>query len=197
MTRRRPTAIAAVASALLAATTAACSGAGAGAHEAPPTTSRSSTTAAPSTPPPPTPEEVAAEAALATYEAAFELDERINQAPGSRDWEPQIREYSTGEAATGAVQGLADLRELGIRQQGASLIEPEVTEVDLAASPPTVSIRACFDHTASELVYAQSGLPIPQDPDQLPRWWIQVTVIQVPMGQWLVGLVEPQTEQAC
>ncbi len=178
--------------ALLAAASAACSGA-----EPPPPAPPPTTTSAAPTSPPPTPEEVAAEAALATFQAAFELDDRIAQAPGSRDWEPQIREYSTGEAATAGVQNVADYRELGIRQQGVSSVESEVTGVDLAASPPTVSIRACFDHTSLELVYAQTGAPIPQDPNELPRWVILGTVIQAPTGQWLVSLIEPQTEQAC
>ncbi len=194
MTRRRLSPIAAIAALLLAATTTACSGAGAETPD-PPRPSTSST--APSTSPPPTPEEVAAEAALAVYEAAFELDDRIAQAPGSSEWGPQIREYSTGEAATKAVEAVDLYRELGIRQEGPASIDPEVTAVDLAASPPTVAIRACYDDTTSDLVYAQTGVPIPQDPNELPRWWIQVTVIQVPTGQWLVSSIEPQTEQAC
>lgn len=190
MSRWRP-AIAAIGAAMIAA------GAACSSPEAAPEPRPHPTTAPPSTPPPPTPEEVAAEAALAVYEAAFELDDRIAQAPGSGDWGPQIREYSTGEAATKAVEAVDLYRELGIRQEGPASIEPEVTAVDLAASPPTVAIRACYDDTTSDLVYAQTGVPIPQDPNELPRWWIQVTVIQVPTGQWLVSSIEPQTEQAC
>ncbi len=160
----------------------------------PPTSSSASTT------PAPTPEEAAAKAALAAFAGFFRVGEAYGQAPGSRDWEPEINQYSTGSAAAGRRQAIADYVELGIRQVGESTVEPQVTGVDLAApAGPTVSIKACYDRSTSELVFAQTGVPIkpPGAPDELDRFWWLVTVVQMPGQPWLVSVVDPQIDSAC
>lgn len=156
-------------------------------------------TSAPTTPAP-TPEEAAAEAALTVFDEFVRVGEASSQAPASRNWESEIRDYSTDPAAAKWVQDVSDLVEYGIKQIGTSTVEPQVTGVDLAApAGPTVSIKACYDRTQSELVFAQTGIPItPTDaPAELDRYWWAVTVIQMPDQPWLVSVVDPQIDSPC
>ncbi|MGI8681356.1 MAG: hypothetical protein ACR2JO_04345 [Mycobacteriales bacterium] len=137
---------------------------------------------------------------MAAFEAWFDVGERMGQAPASRNWEPEIRKYSTDPAAAGVVQDMQDYVQYGIKQVGLSTVEPEVTAVELTAEPgPSVSVRACFDSTNSELVYAQTGLPItPTDaPAELERFWWQVTVVREAGQPWLVSVLDPQIDRAC
>ncbi len=160
----------------------------------PPTSSSAPTT------PAPTPEEAAGEAALSAFDEFVRVGEASSQAPGARDWEPAIREYSTDPAAAASLQAVVDYIELGIKQVGISTVEPQVTAVDLAApAGPTVSIKACYDHTGSELVFAQTGVSIvpPGAPAELDRFWWLVTVVQMPGQPWLVSVVDPQIDSAC
>lgn len=182
---------------LAAATTAGCSDSAA----APPRPAEpvpTSTSSAPTTPAE-TPEEIASEAALVAFEAAFDVGEQVGYAPAG-DWESEIRKYLTDPAAAGAVQDMNDYVTYGIKQVGASTIEPQVTAVDLAAEPgPTVSIDACYDTTASDLVYAQTGVSIrpPDAEPELDRFWWKVTVVQMPGQPWLVSVIDPQIDSAC
>lgn len=169
--------------------------------EGPRTTTPAPTTQ-PSTSPPPTPDEEAAAAALSVVESYWQVSQSADQAPAARDWEPELRQYAD-EAATAVKLGSIQFAlEGGIRQEGEYVIDPEVTGVDLAADPqPTVTVMACFDSTGAQNVYADTGEPTGLDPTPaIPRWELQVTVLQYPEQEgspWLVHDFEPLTETPC
>lgn len=168
---------------------------------APPTEELRTTTQTPqpSTSPPPTPEEEASAAALDAYAGYWDVYQSYSQAPGVRNWEPEIRRYVDAEAAAvdlSIIQGsLAD----GIKQVGESTVEPEVTDVDLAAEPgPTVSITGCYTPGDAYTVFAETGAVAAAAEEG--SWELLVTVIQYPEQQgspWLVHSSEPQRETPC
>lgn len=203
-TRLGPTGSTALAFAILLAT------AGCSDEETPPEATTPSATAVPTTAepttttePPATPEEVATKAALVAFENSVQVGQSFRQAPGARNWEPEIRQFEDEEAAAVSVSVVGNLLEYGIRQVGTATVEPEVTGVDLAAAAgPTVNITACYDGSATGAVFADTGEPtLPEDgPPRLERYRWLVTVIQYeqqPGSPWLVSVVEPQTTTPC
>lgn len=162
-------------------------------------------TTQPSTSPPPTPEEEAAASALGVVEAYWQASENAQQAPAARNWEPELRQYADAAATAVGLSTIQFALEGGLRQEGSYTIEPEVTSVDLAATPqPTVMVTACFDSTGARNVDAETGEPAPEPPPdqrpEFPRWELRVTVLQYidqEGSPWLVHDFEPLTEQPC
>lgn len=192
--------------ALLAAATAGCSGDATGGSPDPPASSASSSSSPPSTSPAPTPEEEAAASALDALVAYWDVQERSSQAPAERDWEPELRRYSDEALASANLSAIQRFLDSGIVQVGTKgLGEPEVTSVDLAATPqPMVTIMACLDPTTSETIYVETGEPTPDPPPELtpkyPQWPLQVTVLQYLDREgtpWLVHTFDGLTEQQC
>src|SRR5436305_1619109 len=57
----------------------------------------------------PSPEELAAQDAMTVFQEMLRVTDAASQAPGSRDWEPEIRRHAGDPAALLAVQSVRDL----------------------------------------------------------------------------------------
>ncbi len=158
------------------------------------------TTDAPTTTPSPSPEEMAEQAALEALANLVRVRDAAGQDPVGRDWEPEIRLFAADPYAAAAVDDIRTYATGGIRQVGDSVVEPEVTGVDLEAQMgPTVEIVACNDSTGLDIVRVDNGESI-LPPNRLPRFVWNLTVIQytsTPGEPWLVTVLEPHPDQPC
>lgn len=148
----------------------------------------------------PTPEELAAEAALEAVAAMVEVQDAARRDPAGKDWEPEIRQVAADPYAAIAVDSIRTYATGGIRQVGDSVVEGEVTGVDLAAEAgPTVTVVACYDNTGSDVVRADNGESI-LPPGELTRFVWNLTIVQyasTPGEPWLVAVLEPHPAQPC
>ncbi len=147
----------------------------------------------------PTPEEEAAGSATMTVNELLRVTDAAKQDPAASDWEPEIRRYAGDPAALLAVTAVRDYAALGLRQEGDTAVDLEVTAVDLTASEgPTVKIAGCYDSQSTRVVEVESGDVIP--PGTLPRFLWDITVTRydfVPGSPWLVNVLEPLTDRPC
>jgi hypothetical protein len=147
----------------------------------------------------PSPEEVAAQDATTAFREMLRVTDAASQAPSSRDWEPEIRRYAGDPAALLAVQSVRDLATIGLRQEGTSRVDLDVTAVDLQASDgPTVRLTGCYDSQSTQIVEGETGEVVP--PGTPPRYVWDITVIQyrAEAGEpWLVTTLEPRTDTSC
>jgi hypothetical protein len=160
--------------------------------------SRTSTTA-PATSSAPTPEEEAATAATVVVNEMLHVTDAAKKDPGARDWEPEIRRFSGDPAALLAVTAVRDYASLGLRQEGDTAVDLEVTDVDLTAPEgPTVRITGCYDSESTRVVRVETGEVVA--PGTPPRyvWDITVTRYEAERGSpWLVNELDPLTDRPC
>ncbi|WP_299956488.1 hypothetical protein [uncultured Modestobacter sp.] len=119
--------------------------------------------------------------------------------PGARDWEPEIRRYAGDPAALLAVTAVRDYATIGLRQEGDTVVDLEVTTVDLASPEgPTVKITGCYDSQSTRLVKVETGEVVP--PGTPPRYVWDITVTRYeaePGSPWLVNQLDPLTDRPC
>lgn len=148
----------------------------------------------------PDPEELGAEAAVGAVASLVQVLDAALQDPAGRDWEPEIRLVAGDPYASTAVDGIRTYATGGIRQVGDSVLEPELTTVDLEAQAgPTVEVVACYDNSGSDIVRVDNGESILR-PDDPQRFVWNLTVIQysaIPGEPWLVTVLEPHPDQPC
>jgi hypothetical protein len=164
------------------------------------TTAPSSTaTATPATSDAPTPEEEVAEAATAAINGMLRVTDAAKKDPGARDWEPEIRRYAGDPAALLAVTAVRDYATLGLRQEGDTAVDLEVTGVDLAAPEgPTVRIKGCYDSESTRVVRVETGEVVPSGTPPRYVWDITVTRYEAELGSpWLVNVLDPLTDRPC
>ena len=181
--------------------------AGCSASEASPDSSLSTTTSSsPRTPSPspltsdaPTAEEKAAEAATRVVNEMLRVTDAAKQDPGVRDWEPQIRRFSGDPAALLAVTAVRDYTTIGLRQEGDTVVELVVTDVNLAAPEgPTVTITGCYDSQSTRVVRVETGEVVPAGTSPRFVWDITVTrYVAEPGSPWLVNRLDPLTDRPC
>ena len=165
------------------------------------TTSSSSRTppTAPATSTAPTPEEEAAEGATAVVNEMLRVTDSAKKNPGAKDWEPEIRQFAGDPAALLAVTAVRDYATIGLRQEGDTAVDLEVTTVDLASPEgPTVRITGCYDSRSTRVVKVETGEVVP--PGTPPRfvWDIKVTRYEAEPGSpWLVNQLDPLTDRPC
>jgi hypothetical protein len=174
--------------------------AGCSGGETSPRATTPSATAASTTPTaPPTAEELAEEAATTAFTELLRVTDAARQAPGVKDWEPEIRQYAGDPAAYLAVQSVRDYATLGLRQVGDSQVDVEVTSVDLGAPQgPTVAITGCYDSESAQVVKVDTGETVP--PGTPPRYVWNISVVQYtaePGEPWLVRTLDAQADQPC
>lgn len=174
-----------------------CSGGGSADPDPPVATPRSPASA---TSPAPSPEELAAEAAVEAVAAMVQVQDAAKRDPTGRDWEPEIRRVASDPFAAIAVESIRTYATGGIRQVGDSVVEPEVTGVDLAAVEGlTVLLIACYDSTGSDIVRVDNGESI-LGPDEPRRFVWNLTVVNYesePGEPWKVTVLEPLPDQPC
>lgn len=166
------------------------------------TSSSSSSSRTPSVPvtsSAPTPEEEAAETATMVVNEMLRVTDAAKKDPGARDWEPEIRRFSGDPAALLAVTAVRDYATIGLRQEGDTAVELEVTDVDLAAPEgPTVKITGCYDSRSTRVVRVETGEVVPPGTPSRYVWDITVTRYEAEPGSpWLVNQLDPLTDQPC
>ncbi|WP_244276821.1 hypothetical protein [Geodermatophilus obscurus] len=187
---------------LLALPLAGCSASDASPDSSPSTTASSSSQApssAPVTTSAPTPEEEAAEAATTAVNEMLRVTDAAKKVPGARDWEPEIRRSAGDPAALLAVTAVRDYATIGLRQEGDTTVDLQVTGVDLASPEgPTVKITGCYDSHSTRVVKVETGEVVP--PGTPPRFVWDITVtryVAEPGSPWLVNQLDPLTERPC
>ena len=147
----------------------------------------------------PTPEEEAADAATEVVTEMVRVTDAAKRDPAARDWEPEIRRFSGDPAALLAVTAIRDYATIGLRQEGDTEVDLDVTGVDLAAPEgPTVSITGCYDSQSTRVVKAETGEVVP--PGTPPRYVWNITVTRYeaePGSPWLVNALDPLTDRPC
>jgi hypothetical protein len=147
----------------------------------------------------PTPEEEAAEAATAVVNEMLRVTDAAKKDPGARDWEPEIRRFAGDPAALLAVTAVRDYATIGLRQEGDTAVDLEVTTVDLASPEgPTVRITGCYDSQSTRVVKVETGVVVP--PGTPPRYVWDITVTRYeadPESPWLVNQLDPLTDRPC
>src|SRR5687768_17509934 len=88
----------------------------------------------------PIPEEEAAEAAAQTFEGLLRISDAASQEPNVRGWEPEIRQFAADPAALLTIQAVRDYATLGLRQEGDSVVDLQVTSIDVT-EPATPTVR--------------------------------------------------------
>ena len=136
------------------------------------TSSASPSSTAPSPPSSaPTPEDQAAEAVTAVVSEMLRVTDAAKKDPGARDWESEIRRYAGDPAALLAVTAVRDYATIGLRQEGDTAVDLEVTTVDLASPEgPTVKITGCYDSQSTRGRRRVTGSPIPSPGHLGPSW---------------------------
>ena len=161
--------------------------------------SAQTSTPAPTTSHAPTPEDEAAEAATAAVTGMLGVFDAARRDPGVRDWEPEIRRFAGDPAALLAVTAVRDYATIGLRQEGDTAVDLEVTGVDLASPEgPTVTITGCYDSQSTRVVKVETGEVVP--PGTPPRFVWDITVtryVAEPGSPWLVNQLDPLTDQPC
>ena len=79
------------------------------------------------------------------------------------------------------------LKTNGEVQLGAQTATVRNTTVDLAHTPPVVTIHACLDYSDLQLVYTANHSPVPNSQITTPKVSAIVTAWQYLNGQWLVN----------
>lgn len=147
----------------------------------------------------PTPEDQAAEAAIQVFEDFLRISDAASREPNAKDWEPEIRRYAADPAALLTVQSVRDYATLGLRQEGTSAVDLEVTGVELSSPEgPTVRIAGCYDSESAQTVEVETGEVVP--PGTPRRYVWDITVVQFaaePGEPWLVAELEPRTAEPC
>ncbi len=147
----------------------------------------------------PTPEDEAAEAATAVVKEMLRVTDAAKKDPGARDWEPEIRRYAGDPAALLAVTAVRDYATIGLRQEGDTAVDLEVTTVDLASPEgPTVKITGCYDSDSTRVVKVETGEVVPPGTPSRYVWDITVTRYEgEPGSPWLVNQLGPLMDRPC
>ncbi len=147
----------------------------------------------------PTPEEGAADAAAQAFEGLLRISDAASREPNAQDWEPEIRQFAADPAALLTVQAVRDYATLGLRQEGDSAVDLQVTSVDLVEpATPTVRMTGCYDSQSAQTIDVGTGEVVP--PGTPPRYVWDITVVQFmaePGQPWLVTTLEPLTDRPC
>lgn len=147
----------------------------------------------------PSAENEAAQSATATITEMLRVIDAAMADPAARDWEPEIRRYAGDPAALLAVMVVRDYATLGVRQEGATVVELDIATVDLAnPGGPTVRIVGCYDAQSTRLIRENTGEVVPPGTPARFVWNMSVRRYDAEPGSpWLVNEWVPLTDQPC
>jgi hypothetical protein len=95
---------------------------------------------------------------------------------------PDLTVYTAGRALDLLRNGVASIRDKGLRGRGEATFEPEVDQWDDLERPTTIIIRDCMDTSGAEL-YSVSGEPYEDEPGGLQLVRATVEIVD---GTWKV-----------
>jgi hypothetical protein len=123
--------------------------------------------------------------ALAAFKGYLLAYASASQAANPDD--PNLAAYLAEPLLSLTRHNIRTLKDKGEVQLGAQTATVLRSQADLAATPPTVTIRACLDYGALKLVYEASRSPVPNSALKTTRVPAVVTVASYATGQWLVN----------
>jgi hypothetical protein len=129
-------------------------------------------------------EQMAKDAAVTAYKGY--VAEFAHAAQTADPDDPGLPLYLGGALLSLTQHNLRILKDNGQIQVGAQTATVTRTDVDLAASPPTVTVHACLDYSSIKLVYAKDHSPVPGSEIKNPRVPAVATVWKFDNGKWLV-----------
>jgi hypothetical protein len=123
--------------------------------------------------------------ALAAYKGYLLAYAEASQAANPDD--PNLAAYLADPLLSLTRHNIRTLKDKGEVQMGAQTATVVSSQVDLAGTPPTVTIHACLDYSALKLVYQANHSPVPNSALKTTRVPAVATVAKYATGQWLVN----------
>ena len=98
---------------------------------------------------------------------------------------PDLARYAAGEAFQRLRNGVASIRDQGLRGRGEASFQPVVESLDPPAAPTRITLRDCLDTSQTEL-YDPSGQPYQDQPGGLR---LVIATVEIVNGAWKVTSV--------
>jgi hypothetical protein len=162
-----------------------------GGDPAPVTPTKTNSDLQSASPTPTSDEQVAKDAAVTAYEGYIAAYAHAAQTANPDD--PSLPLYLGGALLSLTRHNLRVMKDNGQVQVGAQTATVTGTDVDLGASPPTITIHACLDYSAIQLVYAKDRSPVPGSEIKNPRIPAVATAWKFENGKWLVNETQQGT----
>lgn len=130
----------------------------------------------PATPPSAAPQQQAVDAYVGMQQAYL-------AAAGTADPDhPDLARYAAGDALQRLRDGIASIRDRGLRGRGEATFEPLVESLDPPGAPTRITVRDCMDTGGTEL-YDPSGQPYQDEPGGLR---LVIATVEIVDGTWKV-----------
>jgi len=148
------------------------------------TTPAPGSTGAPASPPATTPSpDPQADPQQQAVDAYVRMQQAYQEAVGTADPDhPDLARYAAGEALQRLRDGIASIRDRGLRGRGEATFEPVVESLDPPGAPTRITVRDCMDTGGTEL-YDPSGQPYQDEPGG-PR--LVIATVEIVDGTWKV-----------
>jgi hypothetical protein len=98
---------------------------------------------------------------------------------------PDLARYAAGEALQRLRDGVASIRDQGLRGRGEASFQPVVESLDPPRAPTRITVRDCLDTSRTEL-YDPSGRPYQDEPGGLR---LVIATAEIVNGVWKVTSV--------
>jgi hypothetical protein len=122
--------------------------------------------------------------AIAAYNGYIQSWALASQAADPDD--PNLPRYVANPLLSRTQHNIRKLKDIGAVQLGAQKATVLDSTVDLAAKPPTVTIRSCLDYSDLKLVYKSNQSPVPNSEIKQKKVAAVATATLHTTGQWLV-----------
>jgi hypothetical protein len=144
-------------------------------------------TGTPTSPPAATPSPDAQDAPQQqAVDAYVGMQRTYQEAVGTADPDhPDLARYAAGEALQRLRDGIASIRDRGLRGRGEATFQPVVESLDPPGAPTRITVRDCMDTSGTEL-YDPSGQPYQDKPGGLR---LVIATVEIVNGTWEVTSV--------
>jgi len=103
---------------------------------------------------------------------------------------PDLARYIADPLLSLTRSNIRRIKEMGAMQVGAQKATVRSVQVELNATPPTVTINSCLDYTDRKLVYKSNQSEVPNSGPKTPKVSAVSKVVRYASGQWLVNEVK-------
>ena len=135
----------------------------------------------------------AAGAALAAYDAFWDVSLAASAEPNARDWAAEFATVASGEALNSVSADIANYADFPAHFEGTINREPTVE----TAAPMRVEIIDCLDVSAYLLRADDTGEVLTDTANQPPRYRFVAALVPNASGRWLVDQIEPRLSESC
>jgi len=152
-------------------------------------------TGAPASPPATTPShDPQADPQQQAVDAYVRMQQAYQEAAGTADPDHRdLARYAAGEALQRLRDGIASIRDRGLRGRGEATFEPVVESLDPPDAPTRITVRDCMDTGGTEL-YDPSGQPYQDEPGGLR---LVIATVETVDGTWKVTSFGVQEVGTC